>query len=173
MKGQDWADCWALGLPQVICRLGGAGFYGVTRWSRPIWLGQCIFRIGYVGRGFNTGKMVPIGGLHQREAWQRNNSDCPSSTHPMQHNSVFLCMPLVHPELLTCWSPGWVSASKSVCGLFKGNVWVFRFFPSHWWPELPLIFSHILWELLFLRLDVWAREPLMELRLLVLSGGPL
>lgn len=73
------------------------------------------------------------------------------------NNSIFLCMSLATPKLLSlCWSP-W--ASESVCGLFKGMSG----FPAslHLTQMVRILtdfYSHILWGLLFLALNPWTWE---------------
>lgn len=77
----------------------------------------------------------------------------PSALVPAPHNSIFPCMFLVLPKLLTlCWSQGeCLQVSESLCGPFKEEVFLFLgFFCFTQIARIPTDFySQILWKLFF------------------------
>lgn len=94
--------------------------------------GQCNFRIGCVGEGFNTGMSLPVCRLARRKQNRGTMAAVPLALASVPCNSVFPCMSLVLPELLAlCPCPGWMSVNESMCRPFKGRVWVFSFFSFH------------------------------------------
>lgn len=66
----------------------------------------------------------------------------PPAIAPEPYNSVFLCISLTPPKLLTIHQrPRYMSlVSESVCGPFKGEFWVFRFHLSHPDGQNPHLF---------------------------------
>lgn len=68
----------------------------------------------------NTGKMAPGSRLHRRRAQPRADGAAPLALSQKLHNSVFFCVPLAPPMLLSLsWNQGWVSVSESVYGPYK------------------------------------------------------
>lgn len=112
-KAIAYEECTALGrcragwlLEGYLCvEWGGVPGRQEVEWLTS--LSQCSFRIGCVQEGFNIGKMVPICRLLWRGPKKGAMDAVPSVLTLVPYNSVFPCMSLVSPKLLTfCRRPG-------------------------------------------------------------------
>lgn len=124
--------------------------------SRPIQIQICLF-----GGGLNTGLMVLACRMHRRRAQHRGNGGFPSSLHPEATElslSLYVSgasqdsFPLPKAQVSAC-------ERVNLCaGPLKGHLRFQLPSVSYRRPESPLIFSQILWGLLFSAPKSWSGE---------------
>lgn len=93
--------------PGAVCGLGGAGSQGDMEVEGLISPGQFSCRTGHVGGWLTQAKWRLSVDCHRGVPNKGTKTTVPLALAPVPHNSVFPCMILVPPKLLSLhWHPG-------------------------------------------------------------------